>query len=84
MAVDARTRAMDEEAEIDEFWCVFDVEWPENHPGLMDAVEQARQNGVQLAVPSSGECAGATCPRVFSGGETGEDVPPFAAFPNVA
>lgn len=22
------------EAEIDEFWCVFDVEWPTNHPGL--------------------------------------------------
>jgi hypothetical protein len=50
MAADARTRAMDEEAEIDEFWCVFDVEWPKNHPGLKDAIERARQNGVQLAV----------------------------------
>src|SRR6266536_985814 len=38
MAVDARSRAMDEDAEIDEFWCVFDVEWPRNHPGLKDAI----------------------------------------------
>lgn len=50
MAVDARRRAIDEEAEIDEFWCVFDVEWPRNHPGLTDAIEQARQNGIWLAI----------------------------------
>jgi hypothetical protein len=50
MAMDARSRAIDEEGEIDEFWCVFDVEWPRNHPGLKDAIEQARQNGIQLAV----------------------------------
>lgn len=50
MAVDARTRAMDEEAEIDEFWCVFDVEWPANHPGLKEAIEQARRNDIHLAV----------------------------------
>ena len=50
MAVDARTRAMDEEAEIDEFWCVFDVEWPANHPGLNEAIEQARKSGIHLAV----------------------------------
>jgi|ERR1022692_99631 RloB-like protein len=34
MAAAARSRAIDEEGEIDEFWCVFDVEWPRNHPGL--------------------------------------------------
>jgi hypothetical protein len=50
LAADAHSRAVDEEAEIDEFWCVFDVEWPRNHPGLKDAIEQARQNDIQLAV----------------------------------
>jgi hypothetical protein len=29
-AAAARSKALDEEAEIDEFWCVFDVEWPRN------------------------------------------------------
>ncbi len=50
LAADARRKALDEEAEIDEFWCLFDVEWPRNHPGLQDAVEQARQSGVELAI----------------------------------
>jgi hypothetical protein len=50
MATDARNRAIEEEAEIDEFWCVFDVEWPTNHPGLIEAVQQARANGILLAV----------------------------------
>jgi hypothetical protein len=50
MAVEARGRAIDEEAEIDEFWCVFDVEWPRNHPGLTDAVEQASANNINLGV----------------------------------
>ncbi len=50
MAAVARSRAIDEEAEIDEFWCVFDVEWPRNHPGLSEAIERARQNDIQLAI----------------------------------
>ena len=50
MAVEARSRAIDEEAEIDEFWCAFDVEWPRNHPGLREVVERARQNDIQLAI----------------------------------
>jgi RloB-like protein len=50
MATDACRRAIDEEAEIDEFWCVFDVEWPRNHPGLEEAVNYARANGIMLAV----------------------------------
>lgn len=50
MAIEARERALDEDAEIDEFWCVFDVEWPRNHPGLDDAVKQANSNGIKLAV----------------------------------
>ena len=49
MAAEAHSRATEEEAEIDEFWCVFDVEWPRNHPGLR-AIEQARANSIQLAI----------------------------------
>lgn len=50
MATEAHTRAVEEEAEIDEFWCVFDVEWPRNHPGLEEAIQRARTNGINLAV----------------------------------
>jgi hypothetical protein len=50
LAAAARTKALDEEAEIDEFWCVFDVEWPRNHPGLSEAIERARLNDIRLAV----------------------------------
>lgn len=50
LAVDARGRAVDEDGEIDEFWCVFDVEWPRNHPRLSEAIERAHNNDIQLAV----------------------------------
>jgi hypothetical protein len=50
LAAAARRKALDEEAEIDEFWCVFDVEWPRNHPGLSEAIERARLNDIRLAV----------------------------------
>jgi hypothetical protein len=50
LAVSARNRAIDEEAEIDEFWCVFDVEWPRNHPSLNEAMKEAEQNGIRIAV----------------------------------
>ena len=50
LAIDARNRAAAEEAEIDEFWCVFDVEWPRNHPGLSDAVRRARENEIHVAI----------------------------------
>ncbi|MGH8980000.1 MAG: RloB family protein [Acidimicrobiales bacterium] len=50
MAVAARRRAAGEEGEIDEVWCVFDVEWPRNHPDLKEAAEQARQGGVEVAI----------------------------------
>jgi RloB-like protein len=50
LAIDARNRAIDEEGEIDEFWCVFDVEWPRNHPRLREAIDQARQNSIEVAV----------------------------------
>jgi len=36
--------------EIDECWCVFDVEWPEHHPHLDEAIQLAEQYGVKLAI----------------------------------
>ena len=36
--------------EIDECWCVFDVEWPKHHPNLLRAVNLARAKGVSLAI----------------------------------
>lgn len=50
LAIEARNRSVEVDGEIDQFWCVFDVEWPQNHPSLGNAVEQARQHGIELAV----------------------------------
>lgn len=36
--------------EVDECWCLFDVEWPQNHPNLKAAVSRARDNGIKLAI----------------------------------
>ena len=49
-AIEARERSIREEGEIDEFWCVFDVEWPKNHPNLREALDLARRNDIKLAV----------------------------------
>ena len=49
-AIKARDKSADEEGEIDEFWCVFDVEWPKNHPRLREAVQQAQGSGINLAI----------------------------------
>jgi hypothetical protein len=49
-AIEARSRAIEEDAEIDEFWCVFDVEWPKNHPRLQEAIEEAALSDVHVAV----------------------------------
>ncbi len=49
-AVDQRKRALAEEGEIDEFWCIFDVEWPLNHPHLKEALDLARGNDIKVAV----------------------------------
>lgn len=49
-AVAAKVRAQQEESEIDEFWCVFDVEWPANHPHLIRAVQLAQTHGIHLAI----------------------------------
>ncbi|WP_326554283.1 RloB family protein [Micromonospora sp. NBC_01813] len=36
--------------EVDECWCVFDVEWPKHHPHLVRAIRLAAEHGVRLAV----------------------------------
>jgi RloB-like protein len=38
------------DVEVDQCWCVFDVEWPQHHPNLLQAVELARSHGIGLAV----------------------------------
>lgn len=30
--------------EVDECWCIFDVEWPQNHPNLREARQLAQAN----------------------------------------
>jgi hypothetical protein len=50
LAVEARERNRREQGEIDEFWCVFDVEWPKNHSSLGEAIRLADRNGIQLAI----------------------------------
>lgn len=41
-------RAADDE--VDECWCVFDVEWPKNHPNLKAAIALARDHGIRVVV----------------------------------
>jgi len=36
--------------EVDECWCVFDVEWPQHHPHLDRAIRLATRHGIRLAV----------------------------------
>lgn len=50
LAVEARKKDCKGQREFDEFWCVFDVEWPQNHPKLTSVIEEARQGGIKLAV----------------------------------
>lgn len=49
-AVAAKVKAVREQAEIDEVWCLFDVEWPQNHPNLKAAIALAAENEINLAV----------------------------------
>jgi hypothetical protein len=46
------TRAIEHkrDPEIDECWCLFDVEWPQHHPNLLEAVKLATSNNINLAV----------------------------------
>jgi hypothetical protein len=38
------------DSEVDECWCVFDVEWPRNHPNLNQAIQLAEKYGIHLAI----------------------------------
>ncbi len=49
-AADARARSTQEQGEIDQVWCLFDVEWPRNHPKLSEARAKAERSGVRLAI----------------------------------
>ena len=49
-AIAAKRKAVAEEKEIDEFWCVFDVECPRNHPFLKQALNLAREHDIFVAV----------------------------------
>jgi hypothetical protein len=49
-AAKERNRASAVSAEIDEVWCVFDVEWPRNHPNLHQALALAQSNDIKVAV----------------------------------
>ncbi len=49
-AADARARYGQDQSEIDEVWCLFDVEWPKNHPNLKEAIALAKRSNVKVAV----------------------------------
>ena len=49
-AVKTIDRAEEEKDEIDEVWCLFDVEWPQNHPNLDQTVALAKRSKVHIAV----------------------------------
>ncbi|MDT0527505.1 RloB family protein [Micromonospora sp. DSM 115977] len=36
--------------EVDECWCIFDTEWPKNHPNLFDARQLAQAKGIGLVI----------------------------------
>ena len=49
-AAEARVRSAQEQGEIDQVWCLFDVEWPRNHPDLPEARAKAEASDVRLAI----------------------------------
>ena len=49
-AADARASAPGLQGEVDEVWCLFDVEAPQNHPNLDEAVAKAEESDVRLAI----------------------------------
>lgn len=51
-----RTRRADRE--FDEIWCVFDTD---EHENLPQALEEARQSGVEVAVPIRASSSGSCC-----------------------
>lgn len=46
------TKAVSAKAQdsADAYWCIFDVEWPEHHPNLSQAIALAEREGIPLAM----------------------------------
>ena len=42
--------ARQQDSEIDECWCLFDVEWPKHHPNLEKAIALAAASNIKLAI----------------------------------
>ncbi len=49
-AAEARVRSRKEEGEVDQVWCLFDTDWPNEHPNLQEAESLAAKEAVHLAV----------------------------------
>ena len=49
-AAETRIRTSQEQGEVDEVWCLFDIEWPRNHPDLPEAKARAEESDVRLAI----------------------------------
>ncbi len=49
-AAEAKERVDGEDGEVDEFWCIFDVECPIPHPNLVEAVDIANRKGIHTAI----------------------------------
>ena len=49
-ATEVRARNPHDHGDVDEVWCLFDVEWPQNHPNLDEAIDQATKRDVCLAI----------------------------------
>ena len=45
-----RAIAHSKDEEVDECWCVFDVEAPKKHPHLAEAIRLAEQHGIGVAI----------------------------------
>ena len=49
-AAEFQSRSSEEAEEVDEIWCLFDVECPYQHPNLQEAVDLAESNDIRLAI----------------------------------
>ena len=48
--VDKAAQRLRRDPEVDECWCVFDVEWPQHHPHLDRALRMASAEGIGIAM----------------------------------
>jgi hypothetical protein len=45
-----RAQEYKRDPEVDECWCLFDVEWPKHHPNLQEAIDLAHASDINLAI----------------------------------